>query len=131
MISFKTTTRAALLLGSLLIGASSALAETVLHRGNPGEPQTLDQAQTSINIEAFILKDLYEGLTIYDSAGKIVPGTAESWKLSDDGTVYTFKLRDNAKWSDGSPLPQRTSCSPISVFRTRRRLPNTPIFSIP
>ena len=104
MISFKTTTRAALLLGSLLIGASSALAETVLHRGNPGEPQTLDQAQTSINIEAFILKDLYEGLTIYDSAGKIVPGTAESWKLSDDGTVYTFKLRDNAKWSDGSPV---------------------------
>lgn len=100
----KTTTRATLLVGSLLIGASSALAETVLHRGNSGEPQTLDQAQTSINIEAFILKDLYEGLTIYDAAGKIVPGTAESWTLSEDGTVYTFKLRADAKWSDGTPV---------------------------
>ncbi len=104
MNSIKTTTRAAILLGSLLIGASSALAETVLHRGNAGEPQTLDQAQTSINIEAFILKDLYEGLTIYDAAGKIVPGAAESWTLSDDGTVYTFKIRADAKWSDGSPV---------------------------
>lgn len=104
MISIKTTTRAALLLGSLLIGASSALAETVLHRGNAGEPQTLDQAQTSINIEAFILKDLYEGLTIYDASGKVVPGTAESWTVSDDGTVYTFKLRADAKWSDGTPV---------------------------
>ncbi len=104
MNSIKTTTRAAILLGSLLIGASSALAETILHRGNAGEPQTLDQAQTSINIEAFILKDLYEGLTIYDAAGKIVPGAAESWTLSDDGTVYTFKIRADAKWSDGSPV---------------------------
>jgi oligopeptide transport system substrate-binding protein len=65
-MSITATTRATLLVGSLLIGASSAFAETVLHRGNAGEPQTLDQAQTSINIEAFILKDLYEGLTIYD-----------------------------------------------------------------
>ncbi|MEK1928001.1 MAG: peptide ABC transporter substrate-binding protein, partial [Rhizobium giardinii] len=53
----------AILLGSFLIGASPVLAETVLHRGNAGEPQTLDQAHTSINIEEFILKDLYEGLT--------------------------------------------------------------------
>ncbi|OJT96019.1 MAG: ABC transporter substrate-binding protein [Rhizobium sp. 63-7] len=95
---------AALLVGSMLIGASPALAETVLHRGNAGEPQTLDQAHTSINIEEFILKDLYEGLTIYDAGGKIVPGAAESWTVSDDGTVYTFKLRDNGKWSDGSPV---------------------------
>ncbi|GAK69822.1 putative ABC transporter substrate-binding protein [Agrobacterium rubi TR3 = NBRC 13261] len=104
MNSIKTTTRAAILLGSLLIGASSALAETVLHRGNSGEPQTLDQAQTSIDIEAFIVKDLYEGLTIYGADGKITPGVAESWTLSDDGTVYTFKLRENAKWSDGTPV---------------------------
>jgi oligopeptide transport system substrate-binding protein len=100
----KINLRTAMLLGSILIGASPALAETVLHRGNAGEPQTLDQAHTSINIEEFILKDLYEGLTIYDAAGKIVPGAAETWDLSDDGLVYTFKLRADAKWSDGSPV---------------------------
>lgn len=104
MSSFGFKFRAALLAGSLLAAASPALAEVVLHRGNAGEPQTLDQAQTSINIEEFILKDLYEGLTIYDAAGQIVPGAAESWTVSDDGTVYTFKLRAGAKWSDGSPV---------------------------
>ncbi len=104
MASLKLNLSAAALIGSLLIGASPALAEAVLHRGNAGEPQTLDQAHTSINIEAFILKDLYEGLTVYDAAGKIIPGVAETWELSDDGTVYTFKLRADAKWSDGSPV---------------------------
>ncbi|SFB46796.1 oligopeptide transport system substrate-binding protein [Rhizobium sp. NFR07] len=94
----------AALLGSVLFASAPAFAEAVLHRGNAGEPQTLDQAQTSINIEAFILKDLYEGLTVYDAAGKIIPGAAESWTLSDDGVTYTFKLRENAKWSDGSPV---------------------------
>ncbi|QFY60134.1 peptide ABC transporter substrate-binding protein [Rhizobium grahamii] len=94
----------AFLLGAVLLGSTPALAETVLHRGNAGEPQTLDQAHTSINIEEFILKDLYEGLTIYDASGKIVPGAAESWTLSDDALTYTFKLRQDAKWSDGSPV---------------------------
>lgn len=96
--------RTAALIGSVLLGTTSAFAEAVLHRGNAGEPQTLDQAHTSINIEEFILKDLYEGLTIYDATGKIVPGAAESWTVSEDGTTYTFKLRENANWSDGSPV---------------------------
>lgn len=96
---------AALLAGSLLAGAAMpASAEVVLHRGNGGEPQTLDQAHISIDIEGFIVKDMFEGLTIYDKSGKIVPGVAESWTLSDDGTVYTFKIRENAKWSNGDPV---------------------------
>ena len=32
------------------------------------------------------------------------PGMAESWEISDDGRVYTFKIRNNAKWSNGDPL---------------------------
>ena len=34
----------------------------------------------------------------------LIPGAAESWTVSDDGTVYTFKLRQGAIWSDGSPV---------------------------
>ena len=34
----------------------------------------------------------------------LIPGAAESWTVSDDGTVYTFKLRKDAVWSDGSPV---------------------------
>ncbi|MCB8829811.1 ABC transporter substrate-binding protein, partial [Escherichia coli] len=102
--SVKFNLRTAILLGTLTLAASPALAEAVLHRGNAGEPNTLDQSQTSIDIEAFVVKDLYEGLTVYDAKGAIVPGAAESWTVSDDGTVYTFKLRANANWSDGSPV---------------------------
>ena len=34
----------------------------------------------------------------------LIPGAAESWTVSDDGTVYTFKLRKDGVWSDGSPV---------------------------
>ncbi|MDO1580811.1 peptide ABC transporter substrate-binding protein [Rhizobium oryzicola] len=94
----------ALLAGTLILGASNAFAETVLRRGNSGEPKSLDYAHISINIEGFVIYDLFEGLVIHNAKGEIAPGAAESWKVSDDGTVYTFKIRDNAKWSDGSPV---------------------------
>ncbi|MDD2867576.1 peptide ABC transporter substrate-binding protein [Neomegalonema sp.] len=96
--------RAALILGALMAGASPALAEAVLHRGNPGEPNSLDPAQISINVESFILKDLLEGLTTFNAAGEAIPGAAESWEISEDGTVYTFKLREAGKWSNGDPV---------------------------
>jgi len=93
-----------LLVSTVLVAAGPAFAETVLHRGNSGEPTSLDYAHISINIEGFIIYDLFEGLTIHGPDGKILPGVAESWTMSDDSTVYTFKLRDNAKWSDGTPV---------------------------
>ncbi len=95
---------AAAILAGTMLAALPAAAEVVLHRGNGGEPQTLDQAHISIDIEGFVVRDLFEGLTVYDNKGNVVPGVAESWTVSDDGTVYTFKLRDAAKWSDGTPV---------------------------
>ena len=92
------------LLGSvaflLLVGTFAGNAETVYHRGNDANPETLDQHKTSTISEAYILADLYEGLLVYDAAGKVSPGMAESWEMSSDGAVYTFHLRD-AKWSNG------------------------------
>ena len=87
-----------------MLVSTSAMAEVVLHRGNGGEPQTLDQAHTSIDVESNILKDLYEGLTVYDASGTVTPGVAESWNISADGLTYTFKLRAAAKWSNGDPV---------------------------
>ncbi|MDJ1158524.1 peptide ABC transporter substrate-binding protein [Chelatococcus sp. SYSU_G07232] len=81
-----------------------AAAEVVYHRGNAGEPKTLDQHQTSIDVEKNVLKDLYEGLVAYNPKGEIIPGVAESWSIGGDGTVYTFKLRDAGKWSNGDPV---------------------------
>ncbi len=41
---------------------------------------------------------------IHDTSAQVMPGVAESWEVSDDGTVFTFTLRENAKWSNGDPV---------------------------
>lgn len=51
-----------------------------------------------------ILRALFEGLYNEDQNGGLVPGVATDHELSDDKTVYTFHLRDNAKWSNGDPV---------------------------
>ena len=86
------------------LGAFGASAETVYHRGNSADPETLDLHKTGTVYEAAILRDLYDGLVIHDSEGKVIPSAATSWSLSDDGKVYTFKLRPGAKWSNGDPV---------------------------
>ncbi|WP_121994611.1 peptide ABC transporter substrate-binding protein [Brucella intermedia] len=88
----------------LLALAGAASAETVLNRGNDTDPATLDHHRTSTVSEGNVLRDLYDGLTIQDAKGEAIPGVAKSWDISEDGTVYTFHLRDNAKWSNGDPV---------------------------
>ncbi len=100
-----TDVRTTLLAGAMILAmAAPALAQTTYVRGNDGDPETLDQHKTSTVVEARILRDLYEGLVIDDASAKVAPGVAESWTLSDDGTVYTFNFRDDAKWSNGEPV---------------------------
>ncbi|QBF33944.1 peptide ABC transporter substrate-binding protein [Thalassococcus sp. S3] len=86
---------------ALSVGA--AQAQTYV-RGNSGDPETLDQHKTSTVVEGHVLRDLYEGLVVYNSAAEVVPGVAESWEASEDGTIYTFTLREGAKWSNGDPV---------------------------
>jgi oligopeptide transport system substrate-binding protein len=83
--------------------AMPAVAEMVWNRGNSADPASLDPHKTSIINEAHIIKDLFEGLVVENVVADPVPGMAESWTISDDGTVYTFKLRD-AVWSNGDPV---------------------------
>jgi len=79
-------------------------AEQVLRRGNGSEVQTLDPHKAEGVPASNILRDLYEGLTIEKPDGTVIPGAAESWEISDDGKVYTFKIRKNARWSNGDPV---------------------------
>ena len=96
---------AGLALGSALaFGTVAAHAEMVLHRGTSGEPGTLDPHQASGTWENDIIGDLFLGLTTEGPDANSIPGAATDWKISDDGTVYTFNLRDGATWSDGVPV---------------------------
>lgn len=89
---------------AIVFGAGLASAEVVLNRGNDTDPATLDHHRTSTVSEGRILKDLYEGLLIQDAKGVATAGAAESWTISEDGLVYTFKLRADGKWSNGDPV---------------------------
>ncbi|MFZ5647024.1 MAG: peptide ABC transporter substrate-binding protein [Bacillota bacterium] len=67
------------------------------------EPETLDPALATGVPEGTILANMLEGLVRYGPNNEIRPGIAREWKISPDGLVYTFKLRE-AKWSNGDPV---------------------------
>ena len=95
-------------LALFVLGAAPALAQKadgpVIRRGIVAEPATLDPQKASTFTEAAILTDLFEGLTTFDALGRLAPGAAESWTVSEDGTVYTFKLRQGLRWSNNERL---------------------------
>src|SRR6056297_731719 len=75
---------------------------------NGAEPETLDPHLISGVPEHRIYMSIFEGLTTYDpETAEPVPGLAKSWDVSEDGTVYTFHLRE-ASWSDGVPITAQT-----------------------
>lgn len=97
--------RAVLSILLLVLSVVAAQADTVvLRRGNVAEPDTLDPQKATTDYASHILLDLFTGLTAFDADAQIVPGIAESWKITPDGKTYTFKLRPNLVWSDGMPL---------------------------
>ncbi|MDO4432848.1 MAG: peptide ABC transporter substrate-binding protein [Aerococcaceae bacterium] len=79
-----------------------AQSERALELALPSEPPTADPAIATDSSSGTILRNVFEGLTRLND-NKPEPGMAESWEVSADGTVYTFKLRD-AKWSNGEPV---------------------------
>ena len=88
----------------LVMTTTGAFAEVIFNRGNSADPESLDPHKTSTVYEAHILRDLFLGLATDDAKAEVIPGAAESWTISPDGKVYTFKLRAGATWSDGSPV---------------------------
>ena len=106
----KLTTAAALILALHSHSIAAIIpAGTQLHptqnfvRSNGSEPESMDPAVAETVPANQILRDLFEGLTATDTTGKTVPGVAESWKQTNP-TTWVFKLRTNAKFSNGDPV---------------------------
>ncbi|MGJ3262203.1 MAG: ABC transporter substrate-binding protein [Salinarimonas sp.] len=88
--------------------APPALAQTppgVLAVGQIAEPKSLDPAAVTAANDFRIVVNLYDGLVRYANGSfEIEPALAESWDVSDDGTVYTFSLREGVTFHDGTSL---------------------------
>jgi oligopeptide transport system substrate-binding protein len=84
-------------------GGAGRSEARVLHRGNTGEPLSLDPHKASGIWENVIIGDMFMGLFTESPAGDPIPGLADSWTVSEDGLVWTFKLRETV-WSDGMPV---------------------------
>lgn len=100
--------KAAAMASVMAFGTVGAAQAVTLQMGNGGEPATLDPHKASGNWENRIIGDFIEGLLTEAANGEAIPAQAESWTISDDGTVYTFKLRDGIAWSDGTPITADT-----------------------
>ncbi|MGL4393158.1 MAG: peptide ABC transporter substrate-binding protein [Fusobacteriaceae bacterium] len=68
---------------------------------NLGNDQLIDPLRPE---SLYLINNAFEGLFTEDENGKIVLGSAESMEISKDGLTYTFKIKQNAKWSDGKDL---------------------------
>ena len=79
-------------------------AKSVLHVQVGPSPETIDPALNSAVDGANMILHAFEGLLKFDRNNNIVAGLAEKWEKSDDGLTWTFHLRNNLKWSDGSAL---------------------------
>lgn len=67
------------------------------------EPASLDPIKAVGLPEIQVIRDLFEGLVNQNEKGELVPGVATKWQ-SNDNRIWTFTLRDNARWSDGTPV---------------------------
>ena len=69
-----------------------------------GDIPTLDVSKASDMDSFYMITNTMEGLTRVDAKGVATPAMAESWEQSEDGKTWTFKIRKDAKWSNGDPV---------------------------
>ncbi|MEK9862617.1 MAG: peptide ABC transporter substrate-binding protein, partial [Verrucomicrobiota bacterium] len=108
--SLRAVITASLALGLVACGPSETRVQQgnrtqVLHLANGTEPESIDPHIVTGVPEHNVITALTEGLVTEDPTDlHPVPGMAESWSISEDGTVYTFELRQEAKWTNGDPV---------------------------
>jgi peptide/nickel transport system substrate-binding protein len=91
------------LAAALSLAAGLASAQTGITLGMQLEPPNLDPtAGAAAAIDEVVYANVFEGLTRYNPDGTVAPALAESWEISEDGTVYTFRLRSGVKFHDGT-----------------------------
>ena len=78
---------------------NQTLTYSMLDEFTTADPQMVEDVSGS-----YFVRDLFEGLMNQDADGNLIPGVATGYTTNDAKDVYTFTLRDNARWSDGNPV---------------------------
>lgn len=78
--------------------------DKIIRTNNSSEPGALDPGLAQGTHDSWVLNHTFEGLMKISKEGKAIPGIAESMDVSEDGLKYVFKLRQDAKWSNGDPV---------------------------
>ena len=85
-------------------GAATASASSDLNVMIETPVESLDPQQATDGTSFEVIADYTDGLMQMDSEGNPVNAIAESYEVSEDGLTYTFKLRQDAKWSNGTAV---------------------------
>jgi peptide/nickel transport system substrate-binding protein len=102
----------AVLVSSLLAGCDSGGADAASGNGKPVKGGTVIYAHEQEPPcifggwiqQAYISRQVLDGLVTEDEDGSIKPWLATEWEVSDDGLTYTFTLKDGVQFTDGTPL---------------------------
>ena len=97
--------------------AAVSLAEepVVFRRVYASEVSTLNYLTAGAQWEQEVGANVIDSLVEYDRYGKLIPGLALNWETSEDGLTWTFKLRPDAKWSDGKALTDAVNQTLIAM----------------
>ena len=92
-------------LAPLAPGSAQAQSKNTITLGLTLEPPHLDPtAGAAAAIDEIVYANIFEGLTRIDHNGAVQPQLATAWTVSGDGLTYTFTLRPNARFHDGTAL---------------------------
>ena len=83
---------------------NTSTSDQVIRATIASEPKTLDPSLNNALDGGNYILCAFEGLTTIGKDGTIVAGTAERWETSEDGLIWTFYIRKDAKWSDGKDV---------------------------
>ncbi len=94
------------------------------------EPPTLDPSLGTDSVSIFFIRQMFAGLTSFDQDANVVPALATEWSVSDDGLVWTYKMRDDVHWVHRQPNGEFEDLGVVTandvVYGTRRTLdPNS------
>ena len=86
------------------VTAQSSLEDGTLTWGYYTRPRSLDPNIWSGGSDLGVMRQIYDTLIWSPEAGAFEPGLATAWEMSDDGLTYTFTLRDDVTFHDGTPF---------------------------